>query len=91
MRLWSALTFHNFLTVLVIALIALIPGESRETIVITLLIVGGQGVIRVVIDLRQARAAPDPHWSKRDTALHFPAPTVAHLSVRVAGSGTLAR
>ena len=78
MRLWSALTFHSFLTVLVIALIALIPGDSPETIAITLLIVGVQGVVRVIFDLRRSRADPDPRWRGQAAMMRFLVPAVAY-------------
>jgi hypothetical protein len=78
LRLWSALTFHSFLIVLVISLIALIPADSAQTIVITLLIVGGQGIIRVVTDLRRARTDPDPHWRGQAATMRFLSPAVAY-------------
>ncbi len=63
LRIWAAQTFHSFLVVLVIALIALIPDESRTTIVITLLIVGLQGIVRLGLDIRHTLV--DPQWSGR--------------------------
>jgi hypothetical protein len=78
MRLWSALTFHSFLIVLVVALIALIPGDSRETIAITLLIVGLQGIIRVVTDLRRSRADTDPRWTGRSALIRSLSPAIAY-------------
>ena len=62
MRVLAAQTFHHFLVLLVIALIALAPTETARPLAITLLIVGVQGVVRVGLDLRQARRAHDPHW-----------------------------
>src|SRR3954447_12406024 len=47
MRVLAAQTFHNFLVVLVIALIALLPDDTAHSLAVTLLIVGMQGVLRV--------------------------------------------
>jgi hypothetical protein len=79
MRLWSAQTFHSFLIVLVIGLVALIPGDSPEPIIITLLIVGVQGIIRVVTDLRRSRADPDPRWRSQTALMRFFAPALAYV------------
>ncbi len=62
MRVLAAQTFHHFLVLLIIALIALAPTETARPLAITLLIVGVQGIIRVGLDLRQARRAHDPRW-----------------------------
>ncbi len=62
MRVLAAQTFHHFLVLLVIALIALVPDETARPLAIPLLIVGVQGLVRVGLDLRQARRAHDPHW-----------------------------
>lgn len=78
MRLWSALTFHSFLIVLVLALVALIPGNSREAIVITLLVIGVQGVFRVVGDLRRSRTDPDPRWTGRSALIRSLSPAIAY-------------
>ena len=62
MRVLAAQTFHHFLVLLVIALIALAPTETARPLALTLLIVGGQGIVRVVLDLRRAQRAHDPRW-----------------------------
>ena len=62
MRVLAAQTFHHFLVLLVIALIALAPTETALPLAVTLLIVGVQGIVRVVLDLRQARRDHDPRW-----------------------------
>ncbi len=79
LRVWSGQTFHNFLVVLVVGLIALIPDDSRMTLVITLAIVGVQGIIRVALDLRQTIRDPDPHWSGLPALTRFVSPTIAYL------------
>jgi hypothetical protein len=62
MRVLAAQTFHHFLVLLIIALIALAPTETARPLAVTLLIVGVQGLVRVGLDLRQARGAHDPRW-----------------------------
>ena len=78
MRVWARQTFHNFLVLLAIALVALIPDETGRTLAITLAILGGQGVVRVGTDLRQARADPDPTWRGRQALSRFAAPAAAY-------------
>ena len=62
MRVLAAQTFHHFLVLLVIALIALAPTETARPLAITLFIVGVQGVVRVGLDLRRAQRDHDPRW-----------------------------
>lgn len=71
----AAQTFHNFLILLALALIALVPDDSART----LLIIGVQGVIRVTRDLRQARRDPDPRWSAGQALLRYAVPLAAYL------------
>ena len=79
LRVWSGQTFHSLLVVLVLGLIALIPDESPTPLVVTLAIVGLQGILRVGSDLRRARADPDPRWSSVGALSRFVAPTLAYL------------
>ena len=79
MRVLSAETFHNFLILLVIALVALIPDDTARTLTITLFIVGVQGIIRLITDLRGARRDPDPHWSANKALARYVSPGLAYL------------
>ena len=78
MRVLAAQTFHNFLVLLVIALIALVPDETARPLAITLLIVGVQGVVRVALDLRRARRDPDPRWRALQALARYVSPAVAY-------------
>jgi Na+/melibiose symporter-like transporter len=78
-RVLAAQTFHNFVIVLVIALVALIPDDTAHALTITLLIVGVQGIIRVAFDLRRARRDPDPHWSAVQALARYVSPALAYL------------
>jgi hypothetical protein len=78
-RVWSGQTFHSFLVVLVLALIALIPDDDASTLVVTLLILGLQGLVRVAFDVRRARRDPDPQWSSRRALTRFGSPVLAYL------------
>jgi hypothetical protein len=79
MRVLAAQTFHNFLILLVIALMALVPDDSARALTITLLIIGVQGIIRVAFDLRRARLDPDPHWSANQALVRYVSPALAYL------------
>lgn len=78
MRILAAQTFHNFLVLLVISLIALIPDDTAHTLAITLLIVGVQGVVRVAVDLRRARRDPDPQWRALESLTRYVSPALAY-------------
>jgi hypothetical protein len=78
MRTLAAQTFHHFLVLLVIALIALAPTETARPLATTLLIVGAQGIVRVVLDLGRARRARDPQWGRLQAAARSVWPAVAY-------------
>ena len=78
MRVLAAQTFHHFLVLLVIALIALVPDETAQPLAVTLLIVGGQGLVRVVLDLGRARREHDPHWRLPQALARSVWPAVAY-------------
>jgi hypothetical protein len=78
MRVLAAQTFHNFLVVLVIALIALVPDDTARSLAITLLIVGVQGIIRVALDLRRSRSDPDPQWRALHALTRYISPLLAY-------------
>jgi hypothetical protein len=79
MRVLAAQTFHHFLVLLVIALIALAPTETALPLAVTLLIVGVQGIVRVGLDLRRARRAHDPHWGLLQAVARSVWPAVAYV------------
>jgi len=79
LRVWAGQTFHSFFVVLVVSLVALIPEDSAMGLIITLGIVGVQGLVRVVVDVRQSRLDPDPHWSSPRSLLRFGLPIAAYL------------
>jgi hypothetical protein len=79
LRVWSGQTFHSFLVVLVLGLIALIPDDDATTLIITLVIIGGQGLARAGLDLRRARRDPDPQWSSGRALTRFVAPVLAYF------------
>jgi hypothetical protein len=85
LRVWSGQTFHSFLVVLAIALVALIPAETGRALAITLAILGGQGAVRVAGDLRRARADPDPAWRGRPALARVAAPAAAYACCLWAG------
>lgn len=75
-RVWAAQTFHSFLVLLVIALIALIPADEPETLAITFLVVGVQGFVRIALDLRRAHG--DPAWGGRRALGRVVSPFLAY-------------
>src|SRR5918998_29312 len=78
MRVLAAQTFHHFLVLLVIALIALVPDETARPLAITLLFVGVQGVVRLGLDLGRARRAHDPNWGTLQAMARSVSPAVAY-------------
>ena len=78
MRVLAAQTFHHFLVLLVVALIALVPDETARPLAITLLFVGVQGVIRLGLDLRRTRQDRDPNWRTLQAMARSVSPAVAY-------------
>jgi hypothetical protein len=78
MRVLAAQTFHHFLVLLVIALIALAPDETARPLAITLLFVGVQGVVRLGLDLRRVRQDRDPNWGTLQAMAGSVSPAVAY-------------
>jgi hypothetical protein len=79
LRVWAGQTFHNFLVLLVLGLIGLVPDDRRETLAIALAIIGVQGIIRVLGDIRRVRADPDPQWSGWRALSSFLSPLTAYV------------
>jgi hypothetical protein len=80
LRLWSAQTFHSLLVLLVIGLAGLVPARAGNAFVITLVIVGVQGILRVIANLRRLVADRDPEWNLRQGLLRFVSPTLAYVA-----------
>ena len=78
LRTWVAQVFHNFVVVLVVGLVLLVPDEGRAALAATLLAVGGTGVVRVGLDARRVRADPAPEWRGATGLLRFAAPLAAY-------------
>jgi uncharacterized membrane protein len=78
LRTWAGQTFHNFLVVLVIALVVLIPETGPLGLGVPLLILGIWGVARVVADARRVRSDPDPEWHGRSVLTRFASPLVGY-------------
>ena len=53
MGTWAGLTFHNFLIMLAISLVVLIPEQSAEGIAIPIGLMSAHGVYRVARDIHQ--------------------------------------
>jgi hypothetical protein len=79
LRVWSAQTFHSFLVLLILGIAGLVPEEPRVTMTITLAFLGGQGIARVVADIRRVLADPDPDWGGRPALMRFVSPSIAYL------------
>jgi hypothetical protein len=79
LRVWSGQTFNSFLSVLLIGLAGLVPSEDGQALAITLGIVGVQGIVRVVFDLRQVSADHDPDWGLRQVITRFVSPSTAYV------------
>lgn len=78
MRVLAAQTFHSFVFVLVLAMVAQMPGISARTFAVVLAFLGLEGLLRVGHDVRQARRDPDPHWASVRALLRYLLPTLAY-------------
>jgi hypothetical protein len=79
LRVWSGFTFHSFVVLLIIGIAGLVPVSARETMAITLVIVGAQGVARVVGDAFRVQRDPDRTWRGWHALLRFVSPGMAYV------------
>jgi hypothetical protein len=78
LRTWAGQTFHNFLMVLVFALVVLIPEPGPLGLGLPVLILGLWGVARVIGDAQRVRSDPDPEWHGRTMLIRFASPLVGY-------------
>jgi uncharacterized membrane protein len=78
LRTWAGQTFHNFLMVLFVALIVLIPDTGPLGLGLPVLILGVWGVARVVADARRVRSDPAPEWHGRSVLSRFASPLAGY-------------
>lgn len=78
LRTWAGQTFHTFLTVLVIALVVLIPETSPLGLGLPLLLMGVWGVVRVVADAHRVRNDPAPEWHGWPVLTRFASPLAGY-------------
>jgi hypothetical protein len=64
--------------VLVVSLVALIPGNTPKAFAIMLAITGVTGALRVVRDALRARSDPDPDWRTHHALMRFLSPVLAY-------------
>jgi hypothetical protein len=87
LRVWSGLTFHNFLALLAIGLAGLAPSDDGGTLAGTVTVLGVTGIYRVGRDFTRARTDPDPSWRGMSALLRFAAPAIAYVFCLVLAYG----
>lgn len=80
LRVLAGQTFHSFVVLLIIGIVGLVPDNSGQELMVTLIIIGIQGLIRIAYDLRLARTDPDPNWSGRHAVFRVISPALAYLT-----------
>ena len=80
LRIWAGQTFHNFLMVLLIAMVAVMPDHDASSVLWTLLVVGGTGVLSLAQAVRGTRTDPDPAWRLRNAILRFLSPIIGYAA-----------
>jgi hypothetical protein len=78
LRVWSGLTFHSFLMVLTLSLIAILPFESGDAFTITFVLVGISGLLAVARAVWGVRRDPDPDWRLSHAISRFFSPLLAY-------------
>lgn len=79
-RVLAGQTFHSLLVLVLVGLMGLAPDDSGQVLTITLVIVGTQGLLRVVTDLRKLLRDPDPLWRGNRAIGLVISPTLAYLT-----------
>ncbi|MGI9253155.1 MAG: hypothetical protein ACR2J8_05380 [Thermomicrobiales bacterium] len=88
LRTWAGQTFHSFLMVLTIGLLALIPGPGPHSFGLPLVIVAGLGLFRLLRDAARARHDPDPAWRGR-LLMRFAVPLAGYATALWVGIAAL--
>ena len=78
LRTWAGQTFHDFLTVLIVALLVLIPDATAIGLGVPVLLLGLWGVARVAMDVRRVRYDPAPEWHGRTLLGRFASSLVGY-------------
>jgi hypothetical protein len=89
LRTWAGQTFYNFLIVLAVALVVLIPDAGPLGLGLPLLILGVWGVVRVVADARRVRSDPAPEWHGRPVLARFASPLAGYVIAAWVGTQIL--
>ena len=79
LRTWAGQTFHNFLIVLVFALVVLIPEPDQLGLGLPILILSVWGVTRVIGDALRVRSDPAPEWHGRTVLTRFASPLIGYV------------
>jgi hypothetical protein len=80
LRAWAGETFHTFLVVLSVSLVALIPETSPTGIYVTLAILGVQGIYRVARDRLRIATYRQSAWGGRAWLAWPVAITIAYVT-----------
>ncbi len=80
LRILAGQTFHSFLVLLIVGIVGLVPDGTGQSLMITLAIVGVQGVVRVAYDLSQARVHPDQDWRGKQAVFRVISPFLAYVT-----------
>lgn len=78
LRIWAAQTFHDFLTVLIVALITLIPDADATGLGVPVLLLGLWGLARIVWAARRVSSDPAPEWHGRAVLGRFASPLIGY-------------
>ncbi len=86
LRTWAGQTFHNFLMVLAVALVALVPDTGPVGFGLPLLMLGGWRVAGVVGDARRVRRDPAPEWRGQLVLTRFAGPLAGYAATLWVGT-----
>lgn len=89
MRAWAGQTFHSFLMVLTISLVALIPDPGPAGFGIPIALIAAMGMLRLITDALAAYRDPDPQWHGRQSILRFAVPLAGHATALWVGLETM--
>jgi hypothetical protein len=79
LRVWAGQTFHSFIVLLVLGLVGLIPDDGGETLAITMVILGVQGIVRIATDMIRVRGDESHEWGSWAALTRFVTPALAYL------------
>jgi hypothetical protein len=89
LQAWAGQTMSNLIALLVLSLVCMLPDLNHPAFALSLIVIGGQGLLRGILRLRGATSQPDKSWQLRHLLLRLVLPVGAYLVMLYVGISVL--